>query len=208
MNSFETDMRRAVCNMNFVIGALIEIFILRKCSINDDIFIMSIPIIATLPYSTSWINDYKSGFIKEYLPRCGLMSYIAGRYMACSISGGAVVGVAAWIYSLGKEGKASGINVVLIFVSGMLWAAVATTLSAVSGSRYIAYGGSFVIFYVLVIMYERYFDELYCLYPEEWFMPKHDWVFGQNGIIIMCAGIMVILFFIYYWVLKHHIKRI
>ncbi len=201
-------MKRAVCSVNFLIGLLLEIFILIKCGIETDLFTVSVPVAVTLPYATAWINDYQSGFLKAYLPRCGIPAYIAGKFFACGISGGSMLGIACFVYLHTQAGKDVKINIALFFLSGMLWAVVAAALAAVSNSRYIAYGGSFVLFYVLVILHERYFEELYCLYPVEWYNPGHTWIFDDMGIILLCAAIILIIFFIYYETLRRRIERV
>lgn len=104
--------------------------------------------------------------------------------------------------------KAEILDIGLLFSSGMLWALCAATLAAVSKSRYVAYGGSFVLFYLLVIVKERYFTELYCIDPEEWILPKHTWVFDHGGILILCGGLLIILAMIYYEILWRCIERV
>lgn len=201
-------MKRAVCSVNFLTGLLLEIFILSQCGIEADLFTVSVPVAVTLPYATAWINDYQSGFLKAYLPRCGMTAYIAGKFFACGISGGGMLAIACFVYLHMEAGKDAEINLALVFLSGMLWAVVAAALAAVSNSRYIAYGGSFVLFYVLVILHERYFEELYCLYPVEWYNPKHIWIFDDMGVVLLCTAIILIIFFIYYETLRRRIERV
>lgn len=88
MNSFETDLKRALCSVNFAVGFLLECAILWQGGVESDLFQMSVPVLASVPYSTAWIREYEHGFIKEYLPRCGRTSYIMGKFLACGISGG------------------------------------------------------------------------------------------------------------------------
>ena len=88
MNSFETDVGRAVCSRGFIAGVLLEIGILFAAGFNSDVFRMTVPVLCTLPYSTAWLADYQSGFIKAYLPRAGVSSYIFGKFFACGLSGG------------------------------------------------------------------------------------------------------------------------
>ncbi|MCM1498769.1 MAG: hypothetical protein NC124_09925 [Clostridium sp.] len=208
MNSFETDIKRAVCSVNFLAGLVVEIFILSQYGIEADLFAVSVPVAVTLPYAAAWINDYQSGFLKAYLPRCGVPAYVAGKFFACTLSGGGVLGIACFAYLHTEAGKNAEVNIMLVFLSGMLWAAVAATLAAISDSRYIAYGGSFVLFYVLVILHERYFEGLYCLYPVEWYNPKHTWIFGDAGIVLLVTAVLVILFFVYYETLRRKIEHV
>lgn len=207
MNSFETDLKRALCSANFIIGLFIECSILYRFGADSELFQISVPVLASFPYSTAWINEYQSGYIKEYLPRCGKNAYILGKFLACGISGGTLLSAACFVYLQTKAAQGITMNLSLVFLSGMLWAAVAALLAAASNSRYVAYGGSFVLFYTLVILYERYFQELYCLYPVEWFTPKHTWVLEDTGIILMCSGIIVIIGIVYYEIVGRCIER-
>ena len=80
-----------------------------------------------------------------------------------------------------------------IFAAGFVFAVLAQLIATVSMSRYIAYGGGFVICYALVIVYERYAKNLYMLCPYEWSDPKKDWMFGETGLVIFLMGISLIL---------------
>lgn len=209
MNSFETDMKRACVSVNFMAGLLLEWLILAFAGPDSELFQISIPVLAALPYSSAWLMDYQSGFIRQYLPRCGKASYILGKFLSCGISGGALPATACFVWEqLGARGEGEVvIKIPLVFLSGMLWAVVAATLAAASNSRYVAYGGSFVLFYMLVILYERYFPALYCLYPIEWFAPGHTWVFGDTGIIAMVVGLILVTGVLYGNILRRCIER-
>ena len=100
------------------------------------------------------------------------------------------------------------IHIFLLFLSGMFWAVVAATLAAAANSRYVAYGGAFVLFYMLVILHERYFKKLYCLYPVEWYAPEHTWVLQDTGIILMLSGMILCVGIIYYEIVRRCIERV
>lgn len=208
MNSFETDLKRAVCSGNFMAGLLIACVVLYYAGPDSELFQISVPVLSSIPYSTAWLNEYQSGFIKEYLPRSGKTAYILGKFLACGISGGALLAFACFVQQwLGKGEKITG-NLVLLFLSGMFWAVVSATLAAAANSRYVAYGGAFVLYYVLVIVYERYFQALYCLYPIEWYAPKHTWILGDTGIILMLLGMLLVIGIVYYEILRRCIENV
>ena len=75
----------------------------------------------------------------------------------------------------------------MLLFCGALWALVGMTLSALTDSRYIAYASPFVLFYLLVILYERYYDGLFVLYPREWLDPSPRWVCGRAGVAVLLA---------------------
>lgn len=208
MNSFETDIGRAVLSRGFIAGILLEILILFTAGFDSDLFRMTVPVLCTLPYSTAWLADYQTGFIKSYLPRTGVTSYILGKILSCGISGGAVEALGGWIYVCLKNDENMQWSPLLIFVSGMLWAVLAAVLAALSNSRYIAYGGAFVLYYVLVILHERYFQTLYCLYPYEWLAPEHTWIFGDWGIVFLVSGLILVLICLYDVILRRCIEGV
>ena len=57
-------------------------------ALSSDIMLLSVPILCALPFTSAFVDDYKSGFIKQYLPRSGRGSYIKGKLVATGISGG------------------------------------------------------------------------------------------------------------------------
>lgn len=207
MNSFETDLKRAFCSRHFLLGLVTACMILLYSGSSSELFRMSVPVLPSLPYSVAWLDEYQSGFLKSYLPRCGQNAYIWGKFLSCGISGGALPALACLLCPQTAEGQPLEVDIVLIFMSGMFWAVTAAVLAAAANSRYVAYGGSFVIFYMLIILYERYFKSLYCLYPPEWYEAKHSWVFGDSGIILMLAGLISIMAILYYSVLRGCMSR-
>ena len=207
MNSFETDLKRAFYSWHFLAGLVVECIILLYSGSSSELFQMSVPVLPSLPYSVAWLDEYQSGFLKSYLPRCGQNAYIWGKFLSCGISGGALLAIACFLCPQTAEGQPMQIDIFLIFLSGMFWAVTAAVLAAAANSRYVAYGGSFVIFYMLIILCERYFKSLYCLYPVEWYERKHIWVFGGTGIILMLTGLISIMGIFYYSILRGCMAR-
>lgn len=207
MNSFETDIKRAFCSVNFIVGLLVECVIVYHSGLDSELFQMSVPVLSCIPYSTAWLVDYQSGFLKEYLPRCGKSSYILGKLFSCGISGGGLLALASLLGSIFRKEEMEG-NLLLLFLSGAFWAVVSATLAAWADSRYVAYGGAFVLYYVLVIIYERYFKSLYCLYPVEWYAKKHTWVLGGTGIVLMLSGMLLVIGIAYYEILRRRIENV
>ena len=81
----------------------------------------------------------------------------------------------------------------LYFASGALWATVGMLFANLTGSRYMAYASPFVIFYVLIILYERYFGGMYVLYPKEWLSPSGVWHYGVPGALLVVGELTAIL---------------
>ena len=155
------------------------------------------------PYTASFLDDVKSGFIKAYLPRTSVSRYIAGKAAACALSGGMALSggalcglLALWLVLLPRTARAGAAEgqgaelaalLLMLLFCGALWALVGMTLSALTDSRYIAYASPFVLFYLLVILYERYYDGLFVLYPREWLDPSPRWVCGRAGVAVLLA---------------------
>lgn len=207
MNSFEIDLKRALLSKGFAAGIILEIFILFRSGFDSELFRISVPIIAALPFSTAWLNEYRSGFVKLNLTRTTVSAYINGKFLACSLSGGLAEFLGCFVFHAINI-ESSEISLLLVFFSGMFWAAVSAVLAAWSDNRYIAYGGGFVIYYILVMLIERNFDHLYCLYPYEWFSPAHVWIFGQYGVVIMLIGFLLLFMFFYHYLLRRRIKNV
>lgn len=208
MNSFETDLKRAFLGKGFWLGLLAQTAILLLSGAESDLYRISFPALCALPYGTPWLQDYQSGFLKAYVLRCGRKSYIFGKIVACGVSGGALEALACWIYAFAKKQDFYSLHPELLFGSGMLWAVLAAVLAAATSSRCIAFGGSFVIYYLLVILQERYLPNWYCLHPYEWLNPQHTWIFGSYGVLWMVAGLTAVLICIYYEILRRCIEGV
>ena len=81
-------------------------------------------------------------------------------------------------------------------------------LASVTKSRYMAYIGPFVVCYILIILYERYFDFLYVLYPREWINPSDKWVLGSWGVailLIVLTGVIGCIFA--YWARRQLVQE-
>lgn len=59
-------------------------------SLLSDVMLLCVPILAALPYTSAFLDDNKSGYLKEYLPRSGKGRYIKGKVAATALSGGCI----------------------------------------------------------------------------------------------------------------------
>ena len=177
----------------FIMGAL-----------STDWVTLAIPILCALPFTTAFVDDIKSGFIKQYLPRSGTGPYIKGKLIACGLSGGLTLfagillayAIASLVFTpmelaLG-EGETTQpylaqilMTAATLFFSGAFWSLVGFTFASLTMNRYMAYASPFILYYVLIILHERYFGELYVLYPKEWLFPSGAWVLGDWGVVLL-----------------------
>lgn len=203
MNCFEDSLHRALISKRMFIAIALLIIVVSLSGMGSELHRVCVPVVCTVPYTTALLEEYESGFIKSYLPRCSIISYILSKLFACAISGGLaeVIGVYISVQYLLPKGEENEIPVIyygLLFLTGAVWAIFSSLLCVVTKSRYVAYGGGFVAYYMMVILCERYFPKLYTLNPTEWFMYQHEWVFGQWGIVALLFGISLILICVYY----------
>lgn len=180
-------------------------------ALSSDGMSLALPILCALPFTTSFVDDMKSGFIKEYLPRTTIRRYISGKLFACAVSGGSVVplgaliaaGMAALVFSPMEAAPVKGAvapeylaglmsRLAPVFFCGAFLSVVGMTLAALTNSRYMAYASPFVFYYVLIILCERYFDALYVFYPKEWLDPSDLWKLGNAGAALLLLGLTVV----------------
>lgn len=234
----QSDVRRAICSKTFIMGmiGLVVVIIVASMekiievtrsteplsngfhaqiildALKSDAFTLALPILCALPFTTAFVDDIKSGFIKQYLVRSSQKQYIKGKLIACGLSGGLVLFFGILIafaisylvftpmeLALTAEQTAEPylaqliIKSFILALSGMFWSLVGFTFSAVTMNRYMAYASPFILYYVLIIMHERYFDWLYVLYPKEWLFPTAQWVLGDFGIILLIVELTLII---------------
>ena len=182
-------------------------------ALSSDGMTLALPILAAVPYTSSMVDDMKSGFIKEYLPRTTVRGYIVGKVTACILSGGLVLvfGIltayiaAALIFTPMEAAAGASISAqfsaclrellekeILFFCSGAFWSMTGMLSAVLTGSRYMAYASPFVIYYVLIILHERYFESIHILYPKEWTAPSEYWMFGTIGVILFVAELIIV----------------
>ena len=196
-------------------------------ALSSEAMALALPILAALPYTASFIDDVKSGFIKEYLPRTTVPRYIAGKAVGCAVSGGLALalgifiayGFAALMFLPMETYPKAGETVpnyfgnlmetaLMFFASGAFWSLTGMTFAALTDSKYMAYASPFVLFYLLIILYERYFDKLFVLYPREWLNPSPRWVFGKIGVAVLLIEFSLLMALAFAFAAKRRLERI
>lgn len=189
--------------------------VLRK-AMHSDVFAFALPILSTIPGSAMLLEELKTGFIKEYLPRTSKNGYILGKLAGCMICGGfsvvcgilSALAVSMFVFLPREKSPGEDVsylasagelmqNLLLFFCIGAFFALVGMTLSVVTGSRYMAYISPFILYYVLIILCERYIRSCYMLYPREW-IAAEKFPGGVYGVILFlgeCAAGLAFLFY-------------
>jgi len=182
-----------------------------------------IPIFAVLPFSGTYIDDLKTKFARFYLVRSGYFIYYESRLCICFLVGGVVVslgGIVAFYSSvllyLPKEEIVAYETIImqppfqiiiLLFMTGGTWAVMGMTLSAIMESKYIAYVSPFVIYYLLVILSERYLTNIVFLYPPNWIIPD-IWPYGACGAAIFLLELTLILGVVFIFLTGKRLRRL
>lgn len=191
-------------SINSLVNAFREISLLENGyhtefildAIRSDTVSSFIPILAALPFSANYVDDVKNKFARFYLIRTSYITYCLSRIITCFLCGGFVIvagAMLAWggatllflpIEKVGKTYSDSADILMqtsaLLFFYGSFCAVVGMTMSSMMESKYIAYASPFVIYYLLVILCERYFSDIFLLYPPNWIDPS-VWPYGAWG---------------------------
>lgn len=184
---------------------------LIRAGVRSDWALMALPILCALPYTAAFLDEYESGYIRPYLMKCGQAAYVRGKAAVPAVAGGLclVAGIlaayllAALVYSpmeLASQPAATPVMDMLrlclvCFACGAVWAGAGALLANVSMSRHMAYASPFVLFYVLVMLSERYLPGLYVLNPKQWIRMENPWPLGAWGVALpalLLAGILIL----------------
>lgn len=167
-----------------------------------------LPILAVLPCSGIYVDDLKSRFDRFILIRSSCYTYIASRIIVAFLAGGLAIlfgvllawGTIAAVLAPVEQVIEGVENVstdevfdlcILLFINGGFWSITGMALSSLMESKYISYASPFVIYYLLVILYERYLPDAVLLYPLNWTNPD-VWPFGALGAVIFLLKLTTI----------------
>ncbi len=174
-----------------------------------------LPVMCTLPFSASFINEYKSGVLRYTLGRTTRRKYIFSKIITTFLSGGTVLTVSTLLVVLvlsfifvpleevpidvsviSSFGKYFQI-IVRYFILGSVNGLLGLTISTATNNRYMAWIGPFMVEYLLIIFYERYFDRFIFLYPKNWLNLSNVGEIGyglQNIWLIVLSCSLAFLF--------------
>lgn len=256
-NAFITDLNRSLKSWGFavgVIGMAVSVFLgaleqllpvfqgqyvvtegftvqLMFTALSSDIVLLLVPILCAIPFTTAFLDDYKSRFIRKYLPRVGRRTYVSAKVVTTAISGGLALSSGVILaFSillllfipmevpeekteiLGYEVQVADKDVdiqpqqnlvefmkrsFLFFLSGCFWSLIGGVFATLTMSKYAAYASPFILYYVLVILCNRYFKGIYIINPQEWLKSDTDWVGGIWGINFFVIELIIVIGFVY-----------
>lgn len=189
-----------------------------------DLIVFIIPIVSSLIYGGIFLREYNTGFIKIYISRINKKQYVAKKIIATALKsvgtylliGGLIILIyTCFFYSIKEKqilpaselGKLILILLRISIIGGII-ATVSGILGTVFLNYYMAYGLPFVMYYLLVIIKERYLEKLYTIYPIEWMTPKNYWGKGNWGLWAYLVIIYLIVIVIYKLVLDHRLQEV
>ncbi len=178
-------------------------------ALDSDMAAPFVPIVAVLPFAGSYVEEIKSKFARFSMLRTSFTGYLLSHALACFLSGAAVVTAGVLLAAavgalcflpmeLAATGSSSTFPDLLracvpYAACGGMWALLGMTMSTLMESKYIAYASPFVIYYLLVILYERYFPNALLIYPRQWLVPSSLWPFGIWGPTVLMVELSAML---------------
>jgi len=194
-------------------------------ALGSDAFRMTIPIWTALPYTASFCDDVKSGYIKLYLHRTTVPRYLSSRLTACLFSGALLPllgsAIAYGLFALlllplqapPAQTAVSNLSPLAASVCSACFVGAFCSCSGLlaasaTGSRYMAYATPFVIYYLLIIFHERYFGAVYVLYPYEWLKPGESWPLGRVSADLLLAELTALLSLLFCLFAGRRLKRL
>ena len=169
-----------------------------------------LPVIAVLPWSDSFLREWKSGYLKAALPRIGRRAYVEIKILTMAGGAASAVWLAAVLVTFGSflicfpQEQQGVIGAELI--RGLLFPVLRCSLVSASvaslggicgvlcGAVDMSFGILLVTYYFCMILKERYFPDALWLYPPQWISGAARW--GEHGeglwlfLLLMLAVLM------------------
>lgn len=192
-------------------------------ALSGSAILFAAPILATIPFSGAFVEDGKSGYLKQILPRTTVSRYILGKELACAISGfltltlGILAGYVLVSFlvvpteRIGETAAQSQLGelagkILLFGLAGALWAMLGMLLSTVTMNAYMAYAAPFVLYYLLIILQERYARSFFLLNPQNYLTLNGAWPFGGWSAGIAMALLLVGAMLGFYFIARRHLR--
>ena len=202
-------------------GAFID---LLDSAIKGQIVSFILPIAAVLTWSDSFLQEYRSGFLKTALPRTSRSQYVEGKVFSILMSGFLVWLLAVItvllvnfviFYPMEIKGSFPKEQFLELFMKGLRMGLIGSILSTFGGicgtlwnSAYMAYGIPFVSYYFGIILHDRYFKDQIWFYPVEWILADGNWGTDKAGLWLFLLLFLLVLMGILGGVLNGKVEEI
>lgn len=202
-------------------GSFIDMY---HTALDTQMILFLLPILAVLPMGGVYVKESSSGFLRLYISRISQMQYIKRKTMQIYVGGFLpffLAGMAALLFSflavypmelqggIPWESVWKSLRYLLrIALVGGILAEVSGIFAVSFRNYYMAYGLPFVCYYMLVILRERYFPDMYAMYPAEWLKCEQDWGADGLGIWMFLAVFSLALMLLHGLLLYGRLKDI
>lgn len=183
-----------------------------------------LPIASVLPCGEEYLRERQWKFLRFLVIRKGKEEYCRDKVFTTAVSGALVWAAASvlgmlfffLLFFAHEEVRSYPEEVItgLFTVSGRVcleasaMASLSAVLGTVSGSSYVSLGLPFVLYYSLMILRERYLDEIYAIDPAEWILGKCSWAGEQRGLWIFLLLLVMGLAALHWVVLEKGLEEI
>ncbi|MDO4544275.1 MAG: hypothetical protein Q4C01_06945 [Clostridia bacterium] len=184
-------------------------------ALSANVLLLAAPILASIPYTTAFVDDIKSGYLKVYLTRTNVGSYVSGKIIACALSGGLALflglmlgwGVITLVvlptevyvdYPIASIAGEIVFRFGLYFAMGMLFAEIGMFASTAAKNAYLAYAAPFIFYYVLIILQERYFRNAFMLNPQNYLTMQGAFPLEGRSALIMLIALALLIGLAFY----------
>ena len=192
-------------------------------ALSGSAMLFAAPLLAPIPYAGAFVDDVKSGYLKAYLPRTSVTRYILGKELACALSGalslvcGIVLGHVLITLVLIPIETFSGMpvdpqfgallgRIGLYGLFGALFAMTGLLLSTMTMNAYMAYAAPFILYYVLIIIQERYARGAFMLNPQNYLTLSGAWPFGGWSAALTILVLLACLMLGFYLIAQGHLR--
>lgn len=185
--------------------------------------LLFIPICTPLVASTHAEMELRSRYALFYCNRIGKRRYYLKKLAECIIPGGLMVIFSELIVVLLVYLKMSGISeklgendirnmlvitlIILIqgFLNGIFWAGVGGVSAVVTKNLYAAYAIPFVLYYVLTVFQERFYQSLFFFSPKYWGASLY---YGEGSYWSILPGMCIICVSCFMLAIKRRIRNV
>ena len=202
-------------------GAFLVLF---QKALDNQMILFLIPIAAVLPVGANFVRESSTGFLKLYITRISRMEYIkrktiqiyAGGFLPFFMAGIAALFLCfLFLYPLELKGNISWqmVSSALAFLlrislTAGIMAELAGIFAAAFQNYYMTYGLPFVSYYMMIILKERYLDQMYVFYPAEWMKCQQDWGPQGHGIWLFLAVFSIFMILLHGLLLYGRLQEI
>lgn len=186
-------------------------------ALESDVLLFAVPILAPIPFSVSFADDVKTGFIKSYLTRTSVDSYLSGKGLGVCLSGGLSIslGITVAFFALflmlspceyiESQNAYPTITKLLarllpFFLSGCFFSVMGLIASSLTLNAHLAYASPFIGYYLLVILQERYLRTDFMVNPKNWLTQSGDWPLSGWSCSILLLLLTIVGYLVFFMI--------